>query len=89
MAKKVETSVEEKLRALFDLQLIDSLGVTVHAFDPTPRSVEWVKEQELPQEFIFHPVGLAAENGFMSFYPPAKSTSTHFSPVARLSLIHI
>ena len=24
MAKKVETSVEEKLRALFDLQLIDS-----------------------------------------------------------------
>ena len=67
----------------FDLKLIDSLGVTIHAFDPTPRSVEWVKEQNLPNKFIFHPVGLAAENGFMNFYPPAKSTSTHFSPVDR------
>ena len=67
----------------FDLELIDSLGVTVHAFDPTPRSVEWVKEQELPKKFIFHPVGLSAENGSMSFYPPAKPTSTHFSPVDR------
>ena len=67
----------------FDLELIDSLGVTVHAFDPTPRSVEWVKGQELPKKFIFHPLGLSAENGFMSFYPPAKSTSTHFSPVDR------
>ena len=65
----------------FDLELIDSLGVTIHAFDPTPRSVEWVKEQNLSNKFIFHPVGLAAENGFMNFYPPAKSSSTHFSPV--------
>ena len=67
----------------FDLELIDSLGVTIHAFDPTPRSVEWVKEQNLSNKFIFHPVGLAAENGFMNFYPPAKSSSTHFSPVDR------
>ena len=67
----------------FDLKLIDCLGVTIHAFDPTPRSVEWVKEQHLPNKFIFRPVGLAAENGFMNFYPPAKSTSTHFSPVDR------
>ena len=67
----------------FDLKLIDSLGVTIHAFDPTPRSMEWVKGQSLPNKFIFHPVGLAAENGFMTFYPPAKSTSTHFSPADR------
>ena len=67
----------------FDLELIDSLDVTIHAFDPTPRSVEWVKEQNLSNKFIFHPVGLAAENGFMNFYPPAKSSSTHFSPVDR------
>ena len=67
----------------FDLELINLLGVTVHAFDPTPRSIEWVKEQDLPKKFIFHPLGLSAENGFMSFYPPARSTSTHFSPVDR------
>ena len=67
----------------FDLELIESIGVTINAFDPTPRSLEWVKELNLPNKFIFHPVGLAAENGFMNFYPPAKSTSTHFSPVDR------
>ena len=67
----------------FDLKLIDSLGVTIHAFDPTPRSIEWVKGQNLPNKFIFHPVGLAAESGFMNFYPPVKSTSTHFSPMDR------
>ena len=31
----------------FDLELIDSLGVTVHAFDPTPRSVESVSYTHL------------------------------------------
>ena len=67
----------------FDLELIDSLGVTINAFDPTPRSLEWVRKQNLPNKFIFHPVGLAAKKGFMNFYPPSKSTSTHFSPVDR------
>jgi len=67
----------------FDLELIESIGVTINAFDPTPRSLEWVKELNLPNKFIFHPVGLAANKGFMSFYPPSKSTSTHFSPVDR------
>ncbi|HEX3777949.1 MAG TPA: hypothetical protein VHV51_25955 [Polyangiaceae bacterium] len=39
----------------FDQALIAARGVTVHAFDPTPRSIEWVKTQVLPERFLFHP----------------------------------
>ena len=67
----------------FDLELINSFGATVHAFDPTPRSIEWVKDQQLPKHFIFHPFGLSAENGHMDFFPPSKASSTHFSPIDR------
>ena len=67
----------------FDLELINSFGATVHAFDPTPRSIEWVKGQQLPRQFIFHPFGLSAENGHMEFLPPSKASSTHFSPIDR------
>ena len=67
----------------FDIELINSFGATVHAFDPTPRSIEWVKNQQLPKHFIFHPFGLSAENGHMDFFPPSKASSTHFSPIDR------
>ena len=67
----------------FDVELINSFGATVHAFDPTPRSIEWVKDQQPPKHFIFHPFGLSAENGHMDFFPPSKASSTHFSPIDR------
>ena len=55
----------------FDLSLIERFGLTVHAFDPTPRSREWVGSQDLPPGFVFHDVGLAATDGSASFRPPA------------------
>lgn len=67
----------------FDLALIERLGAKVHAFDPTPRSVEWVKNQNVPKEFCFHEFGLAAYDGSIKFYPPKKRTSSHFTPVKR------
>ena len=30
----------------FDLELINRFGVVVHAFDPTPRSINWVRAQD-------------------------------------------
>src|SRR2546422_4337553 len=47
----------------FDLELIARTGVVVHAFDPTPRSVEWIRNQHLPIEFVFHEVGVADYDG--------------------------
>ena len=64
---------------VWDLALIERFGCTVHAFDPTPGSIDWVRGQSLPREFVFHEFGLADFNGELTFYPPKKQGNTHFS----------
>lgn len=54
----------------WDLAMIEVFGVQVHAFDPTPRSIDWVQAQTLPAHFHFHPFGIADEDGTMTFFPP-------------------
>jgi len=54
----------------FDLDLIKRFGLTVHAFDPTPGSIEWVKSQSLPPQFRMHEFGLASYDGTARLYPP-------------------
>jgi FkbM family methyltransferase len=54
----------------FDLALIERYGVTVHAFDPTPKSIAWLRTQQLPARFNWRQVGLAAYDGQASFFPP-------------------
>lgn len=56
--------------ASFDTALINRYGLTVHAFDPTPRSIEWVKRQGFSDRFIMHEYGLADFDGDVSFNPP-------------------
>jgi FkbM family methyltransferase len=67
----------------FDLALLGRFGAPVHAFDPTPVSVEWVRAQRLPELFRFHDVGIADFDGTMPFHLPRRTGSAHFSPVAR------
>ena len=54
----------------FDLELIERFGLRVHAFDPTPRSIEWIRSQSLPKEFVFHPYGVSDSDGTSKFLPP-------------------
>ncbi|MBD2369725.1 MULTISPECIES: FkbM family methyltransferase [Leptolyngbya] len=54
----------------FDLEMMNRFGVTIHAFDPTPKSIEWVRQQKLTQPFIMHEYGLADFDGTVSFNPP-------------------
>lgn len=54
----------------FDLELIRRFDVDVFAFDPTPRSIEWVKEQHLPDSFHFFDFGIGEVDGLTRFYPP-------------------
>ena len=54
----------------WDLAMIEKFGVTIHAFDPTPRSANFVKQQKLPNQFIFHEYGIADYDGVAHFYPP-------------------
>jgi FkbM family methyltransferase len=69
----------------FDLELIRSIGVTVHAFDPTPRSITWVQAQSLPKQFVFHPYGVAGEDGNRKFIPPNDPTHVSYTLLHRHS----
>lgn len=66
----------------FDLALIERRGVQVHAFDPTPRSVRWVREQRIPESsLVVHEVGLAAFDGHQRFVPPKNPSHVSYSTV--------
>jgi len=56
--------------ASFDVGLIEKFDLTVFAFDPTPRSIEWAATQSLPQSFVMHPFGIASFDGDVQFNPP-------------------
>lgn len=63
----------------FDRELIARTGAVVHAFDPTPRSVEWIRMQHLPIEFVFHELGVADYDGLAHFAPPLNAAHASFS----------
>lgn len=54
----------------FDLGLINSYGVDIHAFDPTPKVHKWLKSRHLPEAFKFHPWGFSNHDGTVSFHVP-------------------
>lgn len=56
--------------ASFDLDVIENHGCRVFAYDPTPKSIEWVSHLELPDNFHFQPCGISAQNGESIFYLP-------------------
>jgi FkbM family methyltransferase len=67
----------------FDRELIDRFGMTVHAFDPTPRSIAWIGSQILPHQLIFHPLGIAAQDGLRRFHPPRNERHVSHTLLAR------
>lgn len=67
----------------FDLALIQKFGVTVHAFDPTPRAAEWLAGREVPDRFVVHRIGLAAFDGVATFSPPKDERHVSYSTVPR------
>jgi FkbM family methyltransferase len=54
----------------FDLALIERFGATVHAFDPTPKAIRWVKGRSLPPQFRFFELGIAGHDGVATFALP-------------------
>jgi FkbM family methyltransferase len=64
----------------FDLEMVRRYAATIHAFDPTPRSREWVSEQrDLPEAFHFHPVGIGGTDGKAKFFPPVQQGHVSYS----------
>ena len=56
--------------ASFDIEMITKFGLVVHAFDPTPRSINWVNNKGFTERFILHEYGLADFDGEAHFNPP-------------------
>lgn len=55
----------------FDIELINNHNCRVFAFDPTPKSINWVKGHEkLPAKFLFLEYGLADKTGSADFFLP-------------------
>lgn len=54
----------------FDLAVAEQFGARVFAFDPTPRSIDWLKKQKLPERFWSYRYGLADFDGTIEFHPP-------------------
>jgi FkbM family methyltransferase len=68
--------------ASFDIALVDRFGLTVHAFDPTPRVVSWVQAQRFPPQFKFQAFGIASQDGNISFFPPRNPSHISHSVLA-------
>ncbi len=56
----------------FDLAIIECFGAGVHAFDPTPSSIEMLSTVDLPNLFHFHPWAITAKDGTLKIYPRVK-----------------
>lgn len=56
----------------FDLALIQTYGLTVHAFDPTPKVSAWIQTQLLPEQFHFHDIGISDFEGEVEFHLPRR-----------------
>jgi FkbM family methyltransferase len=57
----------------FDLELMEQFRLEIHAFDPSPRSITWVRQQDLKEGFHFYPFGLAGSDGMVSFSEPEQA----------------
>lgn len=53
----------------FDLEIINNFDLKIYAFDPTPKSIEWIKNQNLPKQFVLKEFGLANFDGKAKFHP--------------------
>ena len=63
----------------FSLELISRFGMDIYGFDPTPRSLEWIKKQSLPDEFHFFPYALSDHDGELILYSPPQEEYASFS----------
>lgn len=69
--------------ASWDLAMIRRFGVTVYAFDPTPRSLKWEQSQPMPAEFRMNGYGLSAKDGELVFHAPVNPAHVSLSVVER------
>lgn len=58
----------------FDLEMIETYHAEVYGFDPTPKSIDWMKRQILPEEFHFCAYGLSDVDGEEEMFLPQNAS---------------
>lgn len=54
----------------FDTEIIRDYQCRVFGFDPTPKSIHWLKSQNTPPSFHFYPYGLGTQTEKVKFHLP-------------------
>ena len=67
----------------FDITVIKNHNCHVFGFDPTPKSIDWIKNQTLPDKFHFYEFGISNKSGFFDFYLPRNPKYVSGSLVAQ------
>ena len=49
--------------------MIKEYGMHVHGFDPTPKSIEFLENSTLPDQFTLHKFGISNLDGTQVFHP--------------------
>jgi FkbM family methyltransferase len=66
----------------FDCKIIKKHQCKIFAFDPTPKSIEWIKNQDLGKKMTFYPIGIDSKiNGKVKFYLPKNEKAVSASSV--------
>lgn len=54
----------------FDREITQNHHCQVFGFDPTPKSINWLKTQDIPDSFHFYPFGLGIKTEMVKFHLP-------------------
>ena len=65
----------------FDIDLIDKSGVIIHAFDPTPKAINYVKNNIFNKKFVMDDYGFDKVDGMVRFYEPKNDKFVSFSVI--------
>jgi len=69
----------------FDTDLIKKFDCKVFAFDPTPKSISWLKKQTLPKNLRYFEIGLNAKDDIIEMFPPQNPHHVSYSIVSKNS----
>jgi len=70
----------------FDIALINRYNCKVFGFDPTPKSINWVRNQKLSDNFYFFEYGIGKESGLVDFFLPKNSSHISGSLVSQTNI---
>jgi FkbM family methyltransferase len=70
----------------FDKAIIEEFGCDVYGFDPTPKSIKFIKNENPSIKFHFYQFGIGNQTGTYNFYLPKNSDHVSGSVVSNTNI---